>query len=214
MLSEVIRSRTEAPEIPVIVVLAEETDDRLEAAFSHGATDYLTRPLRPSVVRQRAHYLLHIKEVQTQLHRQEERYRLISSTLSDYAYSFRIDAEGRAFPEWSTKAFEMIANYRAEEEITDNWAKVVHPDDAHVTQERWKRMIHGERDISEFRVVTARGNVRWMRDHGQTFGRCDLVHRILERGLAMWNIVGFAFGEELAEPPAESPVLRQHEPQP
>src|SRR5690606_13415124 len=113
----------------------DDSDDRLEAAFSHGATDYLARPLRPALVRQRTNYLLHIKEVQTHLHRQEERYRLISNTLSDYAYSFRIDPEGHAFPEWSTKAFEMIVNYRPEEEIIDHWAKVVHPDDAHITHE-------------------------------------------------------------------------------
>src|SRR5690606_12685599 len=50
MLSELIRSRTEAPEIPVIVVLTDDSDDRLEAAFSHGATDYLVRPLRPALV--------------------------------------------------------------------------------------------------------------------------------------------------------------------
>ncbi len=185
MLSEVIRSRTEAPEIPVIVVLTDDSDERLEAAFSHGATDYLVRPLRPTIVRQRTHYLLHIKEVQTHLHRQEERYRLLSNTLSDYAYSFALDSEGRAFPEWSTKAFELLANYRTEEEIIDHWAKVVHPDDVHITQARWQRLAHGERDVSEFRVLTARGSVRWMRDHGQpTFdpytGRVNRIYGIVQ----------------------------------
>ncbi len=169
MLCEVIRSRTELPEIPVMVVLAEDDDDRIEAAFSHGATDYLIQPLRPPIVRQRVHYLLHIKEAQTHLYRQEERYRIISNSVSDYAYSYRVDADGRTFPEWSTKAYEMITGYRLnpDEEIKDNWARVVHPDDAYITQERWERLIHGERDVSEFRILTSRGNVRWMRDHGQ-----------------------------------------------
>lgn len=98
----------------------------------------------------------------------EIRYRSISELISDYAYAFRVEPDGKLTREWVTGAFTRITGYTSGEMGDDqSWAKLIHPDDQAIGQKRHKKLLSGQADISEFRIITKKGRVRWLRDHAR-----------------------------------------------
>jgi PAS domain S-box-containing protein len=166
-ICEAIRRQPRMAETPVLVILSEREDQPIEAAFAHGATDFLLKPLRPVIVQQRIPYLIHISRVQNHLRQQEERYRLISNSISDYAYAYRVEPDGTLTLEWVTKAVELITGFTADEIQKTSWSTLTHPDDSAVLAQHFERLLRGERAVTEFRIFTRQGQVRWLRDHGQ-----------------------------------------------
>jgi PAS domain S-box-containing protein len=96
----------------------------------------------------------------------EERYRIISTTVSDYAYSYLVSEQGELSLEWSSQAFADITGYSWEEMDPSGLQALIYPEDANVVLMRIARLLTGEVDVSEFRIVTRSGEVRWLLDHG------------------------------------------------
>lgn len=169
------------PVVPFVMILSEDSDARISRALDAGALDYITRPLREVVVCQRLQYLLHTQAIQQDLRAREERYRVIVSLTSDYAYAYDVDPDGSLVNEWSTNSFEVITGFPVEETNRDGWKKLIHPDDVAITQNRYERLIAGEKDITEYRIITRDGQVRWLQDHGypvydETLGRVVRIY--------------------------------------
>lgn len=105
------------------------------------------------------------------LQESEARYRAVSELTSDYAYAIRIDADGRVVMEWMTGAFARITGYSRQEmeerEPSGGGFSLVHPDDRPVALARVQRLLTGQEDTSEFRIVTKSGDVRWIRESGR-----------------------------------------------
>jgi PAS domain S-box-containing protein len=106
------------------------------------------------------------KMMESALAHSEERYRIISNMISDYAYSYIVNPDGTLVKDWSTQAFHDITGFSREEMINGGWDTLIHPDDHAVSQQRYHRLISGEDDVSEFRIVTKWGEIRWLLDHG------------------------------------------------
>jgi len=106
------------------------------------------------------------RRMQEALELSEQRHRIISETISDYAYSYIVQPDGSLKKDWSTQAFHDITGYTFDEVDVDGWARMIHPDDNAVTGARYQKLMRGEMDISEFRIITKTGEVRWLRDHG------------------------------------------------
>lgn len=101
------------------------------------------------------------------LNHSEERYRAISEMISDYAYAFEVREDGSLKREWVAGGFERITGFSPEEsEARGGWRALIYPPDMPVAQRRAERLLRGEQDISEFRIVRKDGGVRWLRDHG------------------------------------------------
>jgi PAS domain S-box-containing protein len=166
-LCEAIRGQLNMADTPVLVMLSEHDDDAIDKAFKYGATDFLLKPLRPVIVQQRIPYLMHMSEVQNHLRQQEERYRIISNSISDYAYAVRVEPDNTLSQEWITKAVELITGYSADEIQKVGWSALVHPDDSITLEQHYAKLMRGQRNVSEFRIFTRQGDVRWLRDHGQ-----------------------------------------------
>lgn len=105
------------------------------------------------------------KAIEAALRASEERYRAISELTSDFAYSVRVEPEGRMTIEWITDAFQRLMGItQAELEALEDWFTLVHPDD----QSRLNRHVQsllesGRPETIEVRFVTASGAVRWLR---------------------------------------------------
>jgi PAS domain S-box-containing protein len=101
----------------------------------------------------------------------EERYRAICELTSDYAYAFRIEHDGRVEVEWIAGAFTRITGYSLDEMEQLNAGggglSIIHPDDRSIALARLQRLVLGEPDTSEFRIVTKQGDVRWIRESGR-----------------------------------------------
>jgi PAS domain S-box-containing protein len=152
---------------PVLMLLSGDDDALIAAAYEAGAADVVILPLRPVVLTRRAELLLKVSEMRSNLTESEERYRIISTMISDYAYAYKVTEDGRLVKEWSTHAFETITGYHPAELDGDGWSFLIHPDDIEPAVARMYRLLAGEHDATEFRIITKDGRVRWLLDHGQ-----------------------------------------------
>jgi PAS domain S-box-containing protein len=162
-----LRTQPSMEYTPLIMLVSDECDDVIESVLQQGATDYLVKPVRAVILRQRIRYFLQMVEMQHDLRQSEEKYRIISNMISDYAYAYGVNPDGSLVKEWSTKAFETITGYDPNELDGNGWSQLIHPDDRDITLQRYVRLISGEKDVSEFRIITKGGAVRWLLDHGQ-----------------------------------------------
>lgn len=95
----------------------------------------------------------------------EERYRLLTGLVSDYAYSFRVEPDATLTLDWLAGVFEQSTGYTLPElRERGGWRALLHPDERAVGAERLRRLLAGERHTIEMRIVTKNGETRWLRD--------------------------------------------------
>lgn len=102
------------------------------------------------------------------LRESEERYRILSETISDYAYSFRFEPDGRTIYEWVTPSFIRFHGYTLDElTARGGTLTLVHPDDMDIARDHIRALLAGRPDTREFRVVRKDGQVRWVRNYAR-----------------------------------------------
>jgi len=94
----------------------------------------------------------------------ESRYRLISSIVSDYVYTTKVNADGQLTTEWVGGAFEAMTGYTFQEfSEKGGWRATLHPDDLAV-DDRDLAMLRKNLPIqSELRFFTKSGVCLWAR---------------------------------------------------
>lgn len=106
------------------------------------------------------------KETEALLLESEERFRLVSEMISDYAYSYRVNKDQSITREWVTDAATRITGYSLRELLhTNTWLTAVHPDDAALSDKKLKEALNGNPVEYELRIITKEGNLRWVRDY-------------------------------------------------
>jgi len=145
---------------------------QMEKRYLHKQGRVVLILLRVSLVRdiegRPVHFIAQIEDVSERnrveqaLQRSEERYRYISELSSDYAYSLSISESGTVAFDWTTAAMMRITGY-TDKELEADLMILVHPDDMPLTLRRMQRLMAGEEVISEYRIVTKDGRVRWVR---------------------------------------------------
>lgn len=124
------------------------------------------------------------RQAQEALRESEARYRAISELTSDYAGSFRVEEDGSLIREWITDAFLRITGFTPEElDECHGWPQLIHPHDRVQfldRMERRMRLLAGQSDVSEHRIVTKHGEVRWLREYARPVwdASCHRVIRI------------------------------------
>src|SRR5436309_2406508 len=100
-----------------------------------------------------------VLERTAELKASEERFRLLSA--ASPVGMFRTDAEGRGV--YTNARWSEIAGVSAEEALGDGWQRAVHPDDRAAATAGWMAAVREQReDEREFRMLTPRGEVRWV----------------------------------------------------
>jgi PAS domain S-box-containing protein len=101
------------------------------------------------------------KQMEKALRNQEERYRIISELMSDYAFSYRVEPDGTLVYDWNTRdSFKRITGY-APEEIGGAFT-LYHPEDQDRAHHDVKAVVEGRSSSGEYRIITKTGAVRWM----------------------------------------------------
>jgi PAS domain S-box-containing protein len=104
------------------------------------------------------------KRSETALRASEERYRVISELISDFAYSFVAGPDGALSRDWITAAFSRITDWPAEGIVSfEDLLAIAHPADAQAAAAHVAAALSGVQDKRELRIVTSRGAVRWLR---------------------------------------------------
>ena len=98
----------------------------------------------------------------------EEKYRLIASVMSDYAFSIQFDLDGNTIDQWLSGAFEAITGYSAEEYFArGGWRSILYPEDQ-AQDERDMTQLRANKMVStEVRIVRKDSSIRWVRAYGQ-----------------------------------------------
>ncbi len=104
------------------------------------------------------------KQVEDRLHQSEERYRLITNTVSDYVFSTMVEKDGSLKLNWVAGAFESITGYTFEEYVAHGgWRAMLHPDDREMDDRDLQTLHKNQKVISELRTLKKDGNVVWVR---------------------------------------------------
>ncbi|GAB4549370.1 MAG: hypothetical protein Kow0063_44240 [Anaerolineae bacterium] len=157
------------PKAPVIVLSdLRDQDLALETARA-GAQDFLFKGRLDGYFLPRAiHYAIERRRVEDALRESEARYRVVSELTSDYTDAIRVEPDGTLAREWVTGAFARITGYGPDElPVRDTWKQLVHPDDHPVFQRRLEKLLSGQPDVSEYRIITRDNEIRWLRSYGR-----------------------------------------------
>jgi PAS domain S-box-containing protein len=103
------------------------------------------------------------KAAEAQRREAEERFRVMSETVSDIVWSLVIGEDLSVEVEWvGGEDFAAESGYTMDEfKTAGGWLALIHPDDVDQVARDMSRLLHGERVDGEFRVVTGSGELRW-----------------------------------------------------
>ncbi|MEJ2481548.1 MAG: PAS domain-containing protein [Gemmatimonadota bacterium] len=97
-----------------------------------------------------------------------EQYRAISEVTADWAYALHITPDGRAVTDWMTPHVQQVTGFSPMElGSVDGWLRMVHKDDRELMRSHLGTLQAGRSDTVEYRVVTASGETRWVRDYAR-----------------------------------------------
>jgi PAS domain S-box-containing protein len=158
-----------APEAPIIVLSGLSDQDLALEAVKAGAQDFLVKGRLDEYSLPRAiRYAIERKRAAEALRESEARYRAVSELTSDYTDSLRVEPDGTLIREWATGAFTRITGYDPDDlPVQDDWKHIVHPDDRPIFLRRLETLLSGQADVSEYRIITKHGEVRWLRSYGR-----------------------------------------------
>ncbi len=108
----------------------------------------------------------------------EERYRVISETISDYVYALRVGADRQISLEWVAGAYASAMGFTPSEvQKIGKWQQLIHPEDLPVIRHHIQVLLSGRPHVEEYRVLSRNAAVRWIRDYGKPVWS-DEEHRV------------------------------------
>lgn len=177
------------PGCPVIMFTSSGNEEIAVEGMKLGLSDYVLKGRRlsrlPIVVQEsleKAKLKKQYSDAVFALRISEERYRIISELTSDLAYAYRLEADGTLIREWITEAFSRITGYTIEEvDYIGGKLSIINPDDRADVLQRQKQLLCGQTDVSEFRIITKSGEVRWLQNFAypvwdETQGRVTRIY--------------------------------------
>jgi len=106
------------------------------------------------------------KRAKEKLQESVERFQRITSIISDYAYTFRVNPDYTLSGEWVSDSFIKIFGFTLSEiDERGGWQSMVFPDDLPSMQQHAMKVAMGANDICETRFVTRNGEIRWILDY-------------------------------------------------
>lgn len=99
------------------------------------------------------------------LENSEKRYRELTETMSDFAFSLRIDASGKIKLEWITESFDRISGYTRDERIrNEGYLYPVESDDLELFTSRMITAAGGRSNLeTEVRLTTKSAETKWVK---------------------------------------------------
>ena len=162
--------REHYPLVPVIMVTDTGSEEIAAAGMKGGLADYVLKShlhrLALTVKESLEKHRLRVdhEAALERLRHSEERYRIISELSSDYAYAYRIEADGTVTLDWITQAFTRITGYAADELQRGVLLPLVHPDDRVPIERGRAELLAGRPYSAEIRIITKDRQVRWLSD--------------------------------------------------
>lgn len=104
------------------------------------------------------------KRAEKELRESEEKYRLISSVVSDYIFTSTIDKNRKLSLSWVAGAFEKITGYTFEEYLNaGGWRGTLHPDDLEKDNQDIAQLKKNTPVTTDIRTIAKDGKIVWVR---------------------------------------------------
>ncbi|HLF00932.1 MAG TPA: GAF domain-containing protein, partial [Anaerolineales bacterium] len=142
------------------------------------------------------------RQTDARLRDSEERYRLISSVISDYTFFNRVGPRGELEHTWLAGAFESITGYTLEEfQALGGWRVTLHPDDVAQDERDMAGLHANQKVVTEVRIIRKEGDLRWVRvyarplwdaEHSRLAGIYGAVQDITDRKQAEESLRRYA----------------------
>lgn len=163
------KAYTQTPQVPIIVLTGLGDEALAVEEVREGAQDYLIKGQVDGNLLVRAmRYAIERKRSEEALRESEARYRTVSELTSDFAYAVRLEPDGTLVLEWVTEAFTRITGFTPDEaQALGGWESLIHLDDRPIALRHLRVHPPDQPDMSEYRIVTKSGEVRWLRDYGR-----------------------------------------------
>ncbi|MDP9053525.1 MAG: response regulator [Acidobacteriota bacterium] len=163
-------------DIPFILVSGRLGEDLAVEAMKRGACDYLLKD-RLARLGEAVRHAVEERRLRAErawaicaLREREERYRLISETSSDYAYSLQVCPDGALKCEWISDPFTRLTGFNVDEINRSEWMNLYHSDDREIAAQHEQYVRAGKPDSMDIRILTKGGGVRWMRVYERPVG--------------------------------------------
>ncbi|MGA2230899.1 MAG: PAS domain S-box protein [Tepidisphaeraceae bacterium] len=85
----------------------------------------------------------------------------------DFLYAFYLSDKGKAAFEWTAGPFSEITGYPAGTLEKTGLKSLIYPKDARLLKDRPSVLLAGQADVREYRLLTADGHLKWLRDYAQ-----------------------------------------------
>jgi len=100
------------------------------------------------------------------LEEQAAKFRIFSELASDYVYEAEVREGVPLAPSIVAGSFEKTTGYtQAQVFAKGGWTQVIHPDDLPMLGPVFGAVMAGKPTVTEYRIVTPEGDLRWLRDH-------------------------------------------------
>nr|WP_304364224.1 PAS domain S-box protein [Methanocalculus taiwanensis] len=107
--------------------------------------------------------LIFRQRTEASLKESEERYRFISTIITDFAYSCQKEDGGMYQIDWMAGATWQITGYGIDEVIAEGcWGFMIHPDDWQIFEENVLLLPVGESSECDLRIIRKDGKIRWL----------------------------------------------------
>lgn len=137
--------------------------ENISEGLETGADGYLIKPLQKREFLARIDAAFRIIRAEKTLRESEERYRHISSTISDISYSCIINQNGSYSIDWMVGAAEQITGYSIEEiKAMQCWGKLVFDEDLDSFKHNISGLTPGSSSACELRLRHKNGAIIWV----------------------------------------------------
>ena len=103
---------------------------------------------------------------ETQLEDKIQHYQAMFNMMNDYAFLLRVLPDNDFEFAWVSDSFKMITGYDPKIDSTVNiMRKLRYADDIMIHESHIEQLIQGEMSVSEHRILTKSGEVRWIREY-------------------------------------------------
>lgn len=156
--------------LPVIMLTGSGNEDIAVTAIKSGMADYIVKRNRHSLPGAVERSLLDVKKREqckndNKFQLYERRDPFISRFTRDFAYFIRIAPDGKPVFEWVTGPLKQLISNSIFRGESKEWVLPVHPEDKPIVQQRFKKLLTGVEDTSEYRVIINDSEIRYFSDH-------------------------------------------------
>jgi PAS domain S-box-containing protein len=105
-----------------------------------------------------------LKMAEEKLIQSEERYKIITSSTSDYLFSAQITKDGKSKMDWVAGSFKKISGYTLKEfQKRGGWTSTIHPKDAKIENVALEKLKNNKKVEIEVRIFNKNDEIVWVR---------------------------------------------------